>query len=237
MIYFKSMKTLYIKYLLTFAILLIQIFTYSQESTTDNWDNESWTGIRFAWGENKLKYSGEYQTRFNNNYKQLDRWYVEGAVHYFALPHVEIIPDFRYSVRTNNNEYRVGFGIIYKNTFRKFMFVNQVKGQMDKASQTKETWALREVVYLNYLLSEKWIPYIGGGVFLRHSDSFSGLQVIRAGAGVYYNFNPLHALSVNYFVGKRDLGDRIAFSGILLIQLTLKFNDEYIYMPAKYINF
>ena len=223
--------------IITILLFLGSAMLFAQENTTDDWDNELWTGVRFAWGKKKLRYTGEYQTRFINNYKQLDRWYIEGAVHYIAWPHFEIIPDFRYNVRPDKNEYRVGLGIIYKHTFNKFMFVNQLKGQMDKAYNTKETWALREVVYLNYLLSEKWIPYIGGGVFLRHSDNFSGLQVIRAGVGVYYNFNPLHSLSVNYFAGRRDLGDRITYSGIFLLQLTLKFNDDYIYMPAKYINF
>ncbi|MCK5815581.1 MAG: DUF2490 domain-containing protein [Flavobacteriaceae bacterium] len=223
-------------------LFILSLFTtmssYSQVvNESDNWDNELWTGTRFAWGGEKLKYTAEYQTRFTNNFKNLDRWYIEGALHYLGIKHLEIVPDFRYNVREINNEYRIGLGFVFKYTFNKFMFVNQLKGQMDKAENTKETYALREVIYINYLLNEKWIPYVGGGIFLRKSDNFNGLQVIRAGAGVLYNFDPLHSIGVNYFVGQRNLGDRKVLSGIFLIQLTLKFNNNYIYQPAKYINF
>ena len=226
------------RYLLM-LILVFSVFSlYSQESSVDNWDNELWTGMRFAWGkEKKIKYTVEYQSRFIDSYKNLDRWYVEGALHYIAWSHFEIISDFRYNIRPVNNEYRIGAGIIYKNTMKRFMFVNQLKGQMDKADNRNETWAVRDVVYLNFLLNDKLVPYVGGGVFFRHSDIFDGLQILRGGAGIYYNFNPLHVLSINYFVGRLNLGDYNTYSGILFLQLTLKFNNDYIYMPAKYVNF
>lgn len=210
---------------------------FSQKTSEDNWDNELWTGVRCAWGEKKIKYTAEYQTRFNDNYKNLDRWYIEGAIHYLANKYFEIIPDFRYNIRQINNEYRLGLGVVYKTTFNKIMLVNQVKWQVDKPINNTGSWAVREIIYLNYLLTEKWIPYIGGGVFYRKSKTFKGIQVIRTGVGVYYNYNPLHSLSINYFVGQRDLGSRTTYSGIFLLQLTLKFSNKYLYTPAKYINF
>ena len=221
------------------ALLLFQssAIVFAQTDTTDNWDNELWTGLRFAWGEGNIKYTGEYQTRFIQNYNQLDRWYLEGAVHFLASKHIEIIPDFRFNVKPNNNEYRFGLGVVYKANIKKVQFVNQLKGQMDKTFDVKATWALREVIYLNYMLNDIWIPYVGGGVFFRKSETFSGVQVIRAGVGTYYNFNPLHSLSINYFIGRRDLGSRITYSGIFLLQLTLKFSNDYVYVPARYINF
>lgn len=81
------------------------------------------------------------------------------------------------------------------------------------------------------------MPYIGGGVFFRDSKSFNGLQVIRAGVGVYYSYNPLQTLSINYFVGQRNTGSGHTYSGIFLVQLTIKFSDKFIYVPARYINF
>ncbi len=210
---------------------------YSQEVAANNWDNELWAGTKFSWGENKFKYSGEFQTRFNQNYQELENWYIEGAAHYLSSEHIELVADARNSVSPAGNSFRLGLAVIGKFNIGKFMVINQLKGQGDNILKSNNSYALREVLYLNYPINKKWIPYVGGGVFFRKSDTFNGLQVIRAGAGVYYNYNPLHSLSINYFVGQRDLGNRTTYSGILLLQFTIRFSDDYIYMPAHFINF
>ena len=219
------------------SLILITSSLYSQETTEDNWDNELWAGTRFSWGENKFKYSGEFQSRFNENYTQLENWYIEGAAHYLATKHIEIVADARNSTSPTNSSFRLGLAVIGKFGLGKFRVINQLKGQSDNTFKANNSYALREIIYLNYPINKKWIPYVGGGVFYRKSDTFNGLQVIRAGAGVYYNYNPLHTLSVNYFVGQRNTGSNITYSGIFLIQLTLRFSDDYIYMPAHFINF
>ncbi|MCK5906683.1 MAG: DUF2490 domain-containing protein [Flavobacteriales bacterium] len=227
-----------IRNFLSFVMLILVCNPlFSQETTEDNWDNELWAGTRFSWGENKFKYSGEFQTRFNENYTQLENWYVEGAVHYLTSKHFEFVADARNSVSPTGSSFRAGAAVIAKFKLGKFVVINQFKGQADNILKTDNSYALREVLYLNYPINEKWMPYVGGGVFFRKSDTFNGLQVIRAGAGVYYNYNPLHSLSINYFVGQRNTGNGITYSGIFLIQLTLKFSDDYIYMPARFINF
>jgi len=220
-------------------VLLMFLYTplFSQETTEDNWDNELWAGTRFSWGENKFKYSGEFQSRYNENYTQLENWYLEGAVHYLASKHIEFVADARNSVSPTNNSFRLGLATIGKFNLGKFLVINQLKGQADNVLKTNNSYALREVLYLNYPINEKWMPYVGGGVFFRKSDTFNGLQVVRAGAGVYYNYNPLHTLSINYFVGQRNTGNELTYSGIFLIQLTIKFSNDYIYMPARFINF
>ena len=220
-----------------FLLLILSYPLYSQETVADNWDNELWVGTRFAWGKDKLKYSGEFQTRFNNNYTQLENWYIEGAAHYLVSPHIEIIADARNSVSSTGNSFRPGLAVLAKANKGKFFFINQLKFQSDNVFKDNISFAAREIIYINYYINTKWMPFVGGGVFFRDSDSFKGLQVIRAGAGVYYNYNPLHSLSVNYFVGQRDTGAGLTYSGIFLVQLTLKFSDDYIYMPARFINF
>ena len=234
----KTNVNLNIKYWITFFLVIILILPlYSQETVEDNWDNELWVGTRFAWGKNKLKYSGEFQTRFNNNYTQLENWYVEGAAHYLMSPHIEIVADARNSVSPTGNSFRPGLAVLAKAKSGKFFFINQLKIQSDNVFRDNISFAVREIVYVNYAINNKWMPFVGGGVFFRDSDNFKGLQVIRAGAGVYYNYNPLHSVSVNYFVGQRDTGYGLTYSGIFLVQLTLKFSDDYIYMPARFINF
>ncbi len=226
------------KYWITLSFIIVLIYPlYSQETIEDNWDNELWVGIRFAWGKNKLKYSGEFQTRFNNDYKGLENWFLEGAVHYLMSPHIEIVADARNSVSLSGNSFRPGIAVLAKANKNKFYFINQLKFQSDNVFKDNISYALREIVYVNYAINTKWMPYIGGGVFFRDSENFKGLQVIRAGVGVYYNYNPLQTLSINYFVGQRNTGSGYTYSGIFLVQLTIKFSDKFIYMPARFINF
>ena len=224
-------------YWLTLILFVIIKPLYSQENTVANWDNELWMGTRFSWGQKKLKYTGEFQSRFNQDYTQLENWYIEGSIHFLANKYIEIVADARNSVSPSGNSFRPGIAAVGKIGFNKFFIINQIKLQSDNTFTPKTSYALREVMYLNYAINTKWTPYIGGGVFFRDSDNFKGLQVIRAGVGVYYNYNPLHSLSINYFVGQRNLGSYKTLSGILLVQLTIKFSNDYIYMPAKYINF
>jgi len=226
------------KYWITLFLFIILIYPlYSQETIEDNWDNELWAGTKFSWGKNKLKYSGEFQSRFNKDYTQLENWYLEGALHFLMSPHIEIVADARNSVSPTGNSFRPGLAILAKAKKGKFFFINQLKVQSDHVFTDKTSYALREIVYINYSINTKWMPFIGGGVFFRDSENFNGLQVIRAGAGVYYNYNPLHSVSFNYFVGQRNTGTSYTYSGIFLVQLTLRFSDEYIYMPARFINF
>ena len=226
------------KYWISLSFLIILIFPlHSQESIEDNWDNELWVGTRVTWGKNKLKYSGEFQSRFNNNYTELSNWYLEGVVHYLMSPYIEIVADARNSVSPSGNSFRPGLAVLAKAKKKRFFFINQLKFQSDNVFRDDISYALREIVYINYSINTKWMPFIGGGVFFRDSENFTGLQVIRAGVGVYYNYNPLHTLSINYFVGQRNTGSAYTYSGIFLVQLTIKFSNDYIYMPAKFINF
>ncbi|MDX8339046.1 DUF2490 domain-containing protein [Draconibacterium sp. IB214405] len=219
------------------ALLITSQLHSMAQNSTDKWDNELWTGARLVMGQSKWIYSVEYQTRFSQDMRQLDRWYLEGAARYLAGNHFEIVPDFRYSIRTSANECRFGTGVIYKTMFKRLRFINQFKAQIDIPVGKSTSYGIRNIIYFNYLLNEKWTPYIGGGPLYRIGERYTGFEVIRFGGGFHYKIDPKHLVSLNYYVGSRDTGEEILWNGVLFIQFTFTLNKEFRYVPAKTIDF
>jgi hypothetical protein len=224
--------------IILFMINIGQLPVSAQENEdADNWDNQLFVGNKVAYGLDKWKYSGELQFRVKNDMQALDNWFVEGAASYLPSKFWELVPDFRFSVKSSSVEYRPGFGLLFKLLSDKWQFVNQVKYQADISSRGTIGHGVREVIFLNRILSEKFIPYIAGGVFYRWRPNFSDFEFIRVGGGLNIVFDPIHTLNLSYFVGLLNNGNRWTWSGIPLIQFTINIREDWLYVPAKYINF
>jgi len=111
-----------------FIALSGYVSAFSQvNGSSSNWDNQIYIGNKIAGGKGAWRYSGELQVRLEDNMQSLDNWYVEGVASYLYSEKIEIVPDFRYSIKPNEHEYRPGLGILYKLLVQKFQFVNQLK--------------------------------------------------------------------------------------------------------------
>lgn len=222
-------------YLAIIVILLRTTPALAQE--TDTWDNQLFVGNKVVYGRNKWNYSGELQFRLKDNLQALDNWFLEGVATYLASKYWEIVPDYRFSVKPTSTEYRPGLGVLFKLLSPKWQFVNQVKYQADMSSKGTVGHGLRHVVFLNRILTEKLVPTLAAGYFYRWKENFSDLEFIRFGAGINILFDPVHTLTISYFVGVANTGKRWNWSGIPLLQLTIRIRKDWIYVPAKYINF
>jgi hypothetical protein len=205
------------------------------------WDNQLFLGNKVAAVKGNWKYSGELQVRLKENSQTLDRWYLEGVATYMPSQHWEIVPDYRFSIKSNQLEHRPGFGILRKDLFGpeenlKHQLVHQVKWQADMG-QGYVNHGIRYVFFYNYVLNEKLIPNAAAGVFYRWSEGFTGLQFIRLGAGLAYIIDIKHSLNFSYFLGITDTGTGWTYQGIPFVQLIININRDYKYVPAKYINF
>ena len=224
--------------------LLLSIFfglavkpVFSQESTP-KWDNQLFIGNKASWAlKQKWRVSGELQTRLKNDFKSLDRWFLEGQVNFLATRNWEFTLPLRYSIRSDENEFRPGLGFLYKMYGgEKFQVAHQVMWQVD-IDPREGKHGLRYVAFLNYLANEKLIPNLAAGLFYRWQDDFTGLQFIRVGGGLTYVIDVKHTLNFSYFVGITDTGEEWVYQGIPFLQLVININRDFRYLPAKYINF
>lgn len=207
----------------------------------DKWDNQLFLGNKVAMVQGNWKFSGELQVRLKDNSQALDRWFLEGVVTYMPSKHWEFVPDYRFSIKSDQVEHRTGLGILRKDLFgpegeQKHQLVHQVKWQAD-ISPAYVNQGLRYVLFYNYVLSEKFIPNAAAGAFYRWSDDFTGIQFYRLGGGLSYILNVQHSLNFSYFVGITNTGSGWTYQGIPFIQLVININRDYKYVPAKYINF
>ena len=224
--------------IILFMINPSHILVFAQESQdTDNWDNQLFVGNKVVYGLDKWKYSGELQFRVKNDMQVLDNWFIEGVASYLPLKYWELVADFRFSVKSSSVEYRPGLGVLFKILSEKWQFVNQAKYQADISSIGTVGHGVRDVIFVNRILSDKFIPYIAGGVFYRWRPNFSDFEFIRVGGGLNILFDPIHTLNLSYFIGLLNNGNRWTWSGIPLIQFTINIREDWLYVPAKYINF
>lgn len=214
---------------------ILPIVLLAQE--TSNWDNQIYIGNKVAWGSEQWKYSGELQVRLDDNFSQLDVWFLEGVASYMPSEKWEIIPDIRASIKPENTELRPGLGVLYKQRFDHSGLIHQLKWQIDINESAAEN-GLRYVIFYNYLFNEKLAATVLGGGFYRWSENFNGLRFMRFGGGPTWIVNDEHIINFNYFLGITQADNSSWFyQGILMVQLVINVNKGYKYRPAKYISF
>lgn len=220
-------------------LLLIVINLYAQEP--NSWDNQIFIGNKVNWGGNTWRYSGEIQSRYIDNARSLDRWYLEGVATYMPAARWEIVPDFRLSVLPTITEYRPGIGVVRKHLLGKgespsMQLVQQLKFQTD-ISSNRVTYGARYIIFYNQVITDKILVTGLGGVFYSWKPDYEGLEYIRAGAGMAYVLDKMHSINLTYFAGIADAGSTNTYSGSLVLQLIINIRRDYKYVPAKYINF
>jgi hypothetical protein len=225
-----------------YSLIFISIITPLVDGlaqNTRNWDNQIYLGNKLAFGKNKWKFSGELQTRLENNFQQLDNWYLEFVANYLANDNIEIVPDFRYTIKPDKIEYRPGIGLLLKKTTSIVQIVNQTKWQIDIDNHGKIGNAFREVVFSNHAINDNLIATLVAGFIYRWWPDWNGFQYIRIGPGVSYVFDDQHILNFSYFVGVENNTKKWLWAGIPMIQLVINISkkEEYKYTPAYYFDF
>jgi len=230
------MKIIRLVILLLFAIMTV--LGFSQEKSSKTWDNQAYIGNKVAASSGNWRYSGELQVRLEDDMSQLDNWYLEGVATYMLSKKVEIVPDFRISIKPDEVEYRPGMGLIYKFIKSDFQFVNQLKWQLDMDNKGNHDNGLRYAIFINHKMSEKLITNFAFGAFYRWREAgWNGFQFVRFGPGIAYVINKQHTINFNYFISAENNTVDWDWAGIYAIQLIININKGYKYIPAKYISF
>ncbi len=183
---------------LIFGFVSFSGFSQGDESS-GNWDNQIYIGNKVAAAKGNWRFSGELQVRLEDNMSQLDNWYLEGVATYMLSEKIEIVPDFRLSIKPDEVEYRPGLGVIYKFTTSDFQFVNQLKWQIDFDNRNHQDNGLRNAIFVNRKLTDKLISNFAFGAFYRWKEDWNGLQFIRFGPGLSYVISKQHTINFNYF--------------------------------------
>lgn len=203
-----------------------------------NWDNTMYVSNKFNYRVDQRKNSFEFQTRYNNDFSELEQWHLEAATSFFISKKWEIVPDFRFTRKPTRTEYRPGLGVVYKNLFTKSQLVHQVKYQYDIKNGISNSHGMRYAAFYNYLYSEKIIlTALAGGLFEMGPD-WSGFLGFRGGLSGAYIFDKVHSVNIGYFYGAvNQKNNNYSNIGIFNVQLIINMNRNYKYIPAKYFSF
>ncbi|MGL1885411.1 MAG: DUF2490 domain-containing protein [Reichenbachiella sp.] len=225
-----------------FLFLATSLSSYAQvEEEPDNWDNIVYLTNKVSWGAEKWRQSLLYQSRYNQNFVNLEQWFFEYTATYLLSEHFELVPDFRYTRKPDRREIRPGLGIIYKNLFKKAQLVHQLKWQYDfKGNNAVDSHAMRYAIFYNYAFSEKFIGSLLAGGIYEWGEEFKGIWGVRVGPSLSYIISKQHLLNVGYLYGlvnTKEVPTRWTNAGILTVSLNINIRKDFTYLPAKYINF
>jgi hypothetical protein len=207
------------------------------DESSKNWDNQAYIGNKVATANGNWRFSGELQVRLKNNMQSLDNWFLEGMATYMLSEKIEIIPDFRISIKPDEVEYRPGFGVVYKVISDNFQFVNQVKWQIDLDTKNNIDNGLRYAIFVNHKLNDKLMSNFAFGAFYRFRNDFKGFEFVRFGPGLAYIINMQHTINFNYLISTKNNTQNWEWGGIAVVQLVININKDYKYVPAKYLSF
>lgn len=209
------------------------------------WDNWLIMGNKIVFGgKSDFKHSHEIQWRADNNLQSLNTLLYEAVLTYSPNATWEIVPDLRYSIKPTHRELRPGFGIIRKDYIRKnksgiTQLSQQVKYQADIKSEGGLTQAVRYVPSLSHIINKKYA--VGGlvAVVYQWGKGYDPkVAFIRAGPSFGLVFDEVHSLNVVPAFGAENFGSgRWAFSFTPIVQLIIRVQKDYKYLPARYINF
>ncbi len=242
------------KTLILIFLFITSLVSWAQEvidpfdgGAIDRWDNWLIMGNKIVFGgQDDYKHSHEIQWRADENISQLNTLFYEGVLTYSPSQKWEIVPDFRISRRPNRWEFRPGLGVVRKDFFGKdkdhlWAIAQQVKWQGDfKTEGFGTTQAIRYVPSISYVISKKYV--VGGlaaALFQWGDGEDITLRFIRAGGSFGIVFDEVHTLNITPAFGAEYLNkdDGWVYSFTPIIQLILRVNKDYKYIPARYINF
>lgn len=226
------------------SVLIAFIFAFynyapaQEANSVSGWDNTMYVSNKFNYRKGQRKNSFEFQSRFNENYGELEQWHLEAASTFLISEKWEVVPDFRFTRKPTRVEYRPGIGAVYKHLFTRSQLVHQVKYQYDIKDGANNSHGLRYAAFYNYLYSEKIIlTALGGGLFELGED-WDGFLGYRVGLSGAYVFDEVHSVNLGYFYGMiNDKTNNYSNIGIFSIQLIINMNRNYKYIPAKYFSF
>lgn len=233
------------------ALLLCFSAKAQMEEDIDRMDYWFLLGNKIVFGgANNFKHSHELQWRVKENLQTLDQWYYEGVFTYSPNAHWEVVPDFRAAVKKGRMDYRPGLGVVRKDYLGKgdnkykIQFVQQLKFQWDIDSDGNSRQGVRYILTYNQIVKDNFIVSFLGGPFYRWSEDFNGIEFVRGGPVFTFIFDKVHTVGFAALAGAGNLGDDEtgkhmgwAWSFTPMVQLIIRVNKEYKYLPAKYINF
>jgi hypothetical protein len=230
--------------LLLFCLIIISGSTGSfaqNADPVDPWDYWFIMGNKVVFGGvNHWKNSHEIQWRADNNLQQLNTLMYETVLTYSPNSHWEIVPDLRYSVRSNQIQFRPGFGIVRKDYFGEniHQLVQQVKWQIDIGT-LNTSQAVRYAPAYNVVIQDKHVVgVITAFLYQWGKDYDNRLTFIRFGPTYALIFDKVHTLSIVPAFGVENLGaGQWVGSFTPIVQLIIRVNKNYKYKPARYINF
>lgn len=229
---------------LSLAVFFGSSFRSNAQTTgpDTSWDNWLIMGNKVVFGgANQYKHSHEIQWRADNNLTTLNTLLYEAVFTYSPNSHWEIVPDFRYSLKPTRREIRLGFGIVRKDYVGKGVtqIAQQLKWQGDFKSEGDYTMAIRYVPSISHVINDKYI--VGGLVaaVYQWGPSFPpSIAFVRAGPTFGMIFDQVHTLSIVPAFGLENFGEYgWAGSFTPIVQLIIRVNKDYKYLPARYINF
>lgn len=230
-------------FVLAFLLLICSTLN-TQAQELDNpeveWDGLIYFGNKVTWGSSNWKNSGELQVRLRDYSKQLLQWQLEYVGTYLISKHVELVPDFRFTVKTTQYEFRPGFGVVLKHGKGYNQFVHQIKHQVDfRTNGGETTQTLRYFPTYSRILNEHWLLGVTGGIYYKFTEEKNDFELVVAGVNGGYIINKQHAINVTTaFLRQKDFTSGNYLQGFALIcRLIININKDYEYLPARYINF
>ncbi|WP_152286688.1 DUF2490 domain-containing protein [Flavicella marina] len=233
------MKNWYCLFLLLFLLMPLDISAQDSAEESGNWDNVMYVGNKVTWGKKKWMNSVEWQVRLNNDFKSLLQWQLEYVGSYLMSEHVEIVPDFRYTVKQNRYEFRPGLGVVLKHRTSRGQFTHQIKGQIDFKSSGPTTQVVRYFPSYNHLINKHWIGSLLLGSYYKFTPEKNGLEVLMAGVNAAYIVNKQHTVNLGYLYATQlnFVTNQRSNFGIIVARLIINIKKDYDYLPAKYFNF
>jgi hypothetical protein len=176
-------------------------------------DNALWAGGLFLFErEEGLDMSVEYQLREADNMSSLSSHFVEFMGYHKASENLLLNGGYRHTLRSGESEHRLYMGGFYDLTKTArglemnpdlFRATLQIGYQRDKDvafdNEIMDSNSIRWILVASKPATEKIRPFLLGGILTTWNEAYDfGVDKIRLGGGLHYQFNSQSRLRIQY---------------------------------------
>lgn len=190
-----SYKT-FLKFGVVIAVMLHADSSICEAQST-GWGLWSGVFVRDFRPNSRFDFSGEYQVRLKEDFRELKSHFFEFTGYYRATPRLQSNFGYRFTIRPDRNESRLFAGLFYRTTLVKpnpalnrlgLRLTHQVMYQRDFNADFNDVLlnssTVRYALYLTKPFTPVWHGLVIAGGMYTWNAEYTGLEKLRAAIGV-----------------------------------------------------
>lgn len=205
-----------------------------KNTRAQNTDWQIWSGmfVRTVKPDHRFNFSGEYQIRLNDNFKNLKSHFIDLNTYYKFISQFEVNAGYRFTIRPDRNENRLMAGLLWRQSLgkepfakgydKKIIIIHQLQYQHDFNIKFNDILtnsnSIRYMFWILKPINKTLAPFAAAAVLYTWNNEYTGLEKIRFVAGIRISRSNADRIKIHYVYEKKNSVDSAQYANIIWLR-------------------